>query len=141
MTTPLTGSCLCNAIQFEIDQFQPEAAHCHCSMCRKFHGALFATYGSVKKAHFRWVTGKDELKTFSASNGTERSFCERCGSSLVFASPNASSDIIEIALGAVEGDIPLEPDAHIFVGSGSSCTRISDSLPKYIAGRNSELMK
>ena len=34
----LTGSCLCADIAFEIDGPVDIVGHCHCSMCRKFHG-------------------------------------------------------------------------------------------------------
>ena len=38
----LTGSCLCGDIAFEIDGPVDTAGHCHCSMCRKFHGSARA---------------------------------------------------------------------------------------------------
>lgn len=134
------GSCLCKAIQFEVDEFLPEAGHCHCSMCRKFHGASFATLASVPNASFHWISGEDELKGYTAENGTVRSFCQHCGSSLFFAMPQASPDIIEVALGVFDDDIPLEPDVHIFVESGANWTVLADNLPKYADGRKSAVV-
>lgn len=58
MTTTYKGQCLCGAVEYEVDEFSPKMAHCHCSMCRKFHGAAFATYGTAKKSAFRWLRGK-----------------------------------------------------------------------------------
>lgn len=138
---PYHGSCLCGAVQFEIDEFLPQAAHCHCSMCRKFHGAAYATIASVPRSRFRWLAGEDCLKGYTAPNGTTRSFCEHCGSSLVFHSPKAPSDIIEIALGAIDGDIPLKPDAHIFVHSGANWVDVEDDIPQFEAGRHSPRVK
>ena len=43
----LKGQCLCGSIQYEIDKVEPKMAHCHCSMCRKFHGAAFSTFAEV----------------------------------------------------------------------------------------------
>ena len=40
----LTGGCLCGDAAFEIDGPVDMMIHCHCSMCRKFHGSAFATY-------------------------------------------------------------------------------------------------
>ena len=131
------GSCLCKAVEFEVDEFLLEAGHCHCSMCRKFHGASFATLASVQKESFHWISGEDELKGFTAENGTVRTFCQHCGSSLFFYTPNASADIIEVALGVFDDDIPLEPDVHIFVDSGANWTALLDDLPKFSAGRSS----
>ncbi len=137
MSDPYRGSCLCGAVHFEIDEFSPQAAHCHCSMCRKFHGAAFATIAGVPRSGFRWTRGEDALKGYTAQNGTTRTFCEHCGSSLMFSSPRAPEDVVEIALGALDSDVPIEPSAHIFVASGANWAIVSDDLPQYEEGRSS----
>jgi len=140
MTDAYSGSCLCGAVSFEIDEFLP-AAHCHCSMCRKFHGAAFASIASVPRSGFRWTKGEDALKDYAADNGTTRTFCHHCGSSLKFSSPRASQGEVEIALGAMDSDIPVKPDAHIFVGSAANWTELNDGLPRFVEGRSSARMK
>lgn len=137
MTGSYRGSCLCGTTRFEIDEFHPQAAHCHCSMCRKFHGAAFATIAGVPRSSFRWVAGEDALKGYTADNGTTRTFCRYCGSSLMFSSPRAREDVVEIALGALDDDVPVEPSAHIFVGSAANWTVFGDDLPKYAEVRGS----
>ena len=137
MTEPNHGSCLCGAVRFEVDEFLPQVAHCHCSMCRKFHGASYATIAGVRRAKFRWVEGEDALKGYTAENGTTRTFCSHCGSSLTFSSPRASEEVVEVALGSIDGDVPVEPDAHIFVASGANWTVLNDDLPQYEEGRDS----
>ncbi len=141
MTDPYRGSCLCGVVNFEIDEFLPQAAHCHCSMCRKFHGAAFATIAGVLRSKFRWVVGADALKGYTAENGTTRTFCRHCGSSLTFSSPRAPEDEVEIALGAMDEDVPVEPSAHIFVGSAANWAVLSDDLPQYEEGRGSARAK
>jgi len=141
MTDLYRGSCLCGVVRFEIDEFLPQMAHCHCSMCRKFHGASYATIASVSRSKFRWVEGEDALKGYTAENGTTRTFCNHCGSSLTFSSPRASDEVVEIALGTVDGDVVVEPDAHIFVGSGANWTVLNDGLPRYEEGRDSAEVK
>ena len=137
MTGPYRGSCLCGVVSFEADEFEGNTAHCHCSMCRKFHGAAFATIASVQRSMFRWLSGKDSLVGYIAPNGTTRTFCRHCGSSLLFSSPRADPDIVEIALGAFDGDVPIRPSAHIFVGSAANWTCIVDDLPQYETTRAS----
>jgi hypothetical protein len=141
MTEPYRGSCLCGAVRFEVDEFLPRTAHCHCSMCRKFHGAAYATIAGVSRADFRWVEGEDALKEYKAGNGTTRTFCRHCGSSLAFSSPRAPEEVVEIALGTVDGDVPVEPSAHIFVGSAANWTVMSDELPQYKEARGSARVK
>ncbi len=41
------GSCLCKRVRFEIRGALGRSSHCHCSMCRKAHGAAFGTYAAV----------------------------------------------------------------------------------------------
>jgi len=141
MSNLYRGSCLCGVVRFEVDEFLPQVAHCHCSMCRKFHGAAYATIAGVSHSKFRWVEGEDALKGYTAENGTTRTFCSHCGSSLTFSSPRASEEVVEIALGTVDGDVPVEPNAHIFVGSGANWTVLSDDLPQYEEGRDSARVK
>lgn len=141
MSEPYRGSCLCGVVKFEIDEFLPQAAHCHCSMCRKFHGAAYATIAGVFRSNFRWVEGADALKGYTAENGTTRTFCSHCGSSLTFSSPRAPAEEVEIALGTMDGDVPVEPNAHIFVGSAANWTVLSNDLPQYEEGRGSARAK
>ena len=137
MPGPYRGSCLCNAIRFEVDEFEPRTGNCHCSMCRKFHGAAYATIAEAKRNHFRWISGQELIKGYTAENGTTRSFCANCGSSLTFASPEADPDLVEIALGCFDDEVPVRPDAHIYVASGAKWALPEDDLPQFEAGRDS----
>ena len=141
MPGPYRGSCLCNAIRFEVDEFEPQTGNCHCSMCRKFHGAAYATLAEARQDHFRWIAGKDLIKSYTADNGTIRSFCLNCGSSLMFASPNADPDLVEISLGCFDDEVPIRPDAHIYVAYGAKWALSEDDLPQYEAGRDSHRIR
>lgn len=141
MSEPYHGSCLCGLVRFTVDEFLPQVAHCHCSMCRKFHGAAYATIAGVPRSGFRWVEGENALKAYTAENGTTRTFCSNCGSSLMFSSPRAPEEVVEIALGAMDGSVPVEPNAHIFVGSSANWTVLGDELPRYVTGRDSPIVE
>ena len=141
MSGPYKGSCLCGAIRFEVDAFAENTGNCHCSMCRKFHGAAYATIAEARASDFRWLDGEDSLKAYTANNGTTRRFCQHCGSSLTFASPNADPELVEFSLACVDDDVPVRPDAHIFVGSGLAWARPQDDLPQYEAGRDSKRLR
>jgi len=110
-------------------------------MCRKFHGAAYATLVAVQRSSFHWISGDSLLSEYKADNGTVRTFCPRCGSSLFFASPKVSDDVIEIALAVFDEDVPVAPDAHIFCDFGASFTTKSDALPRHSEGRNSPLVR
>ncbi len=128
------GQCLCGGIQYEADKLSGKMGHCHCTMCRKFHGAAFATFGSVARTDFRWLTGENLLQTFVADNGTKRKFCSQCGSSLVFES-GEDNDLVEFSLATLDVAPVLSPDAHIYTGTKVDWLSIDDGLPKYLNGR------
>ena len=140
MQGPYRGSCLCAAIRFEVDRFEPNTGNCHCSMCRKFHGAAYATIAEVRRKNFHWLAGENLLKSYTAGNNTTRRFCATCGSSLTFSSPTADPELVEIALACFDDELPIKPDAHIYVTSGASWAKPDDDLPQYEAGRDSKLL-
>ena len=141
MADSYKARCLCGAVRFEVDAFAPQTGNCHCSMCRKFHGAAYATIAEARREHFRWSAGEDLIKTYTAANSTRRSFCSRCGSSLTFTSPNADPGLIEFALGCFDDEVPVKPDAHIYVASGAKWAKPTDDLPQFEAGRDSKRIK
>ena len=58
------GGCLCGSIRYAIDRRHLNALHCYCSMCRKAHGAAFATFVTIPKAQFHWISGEDDLVVY-----------------------------------------------------------------------------
>ena len=51
----MRGSCLCGDTVWEASGAGELVHHCHCSMCRKFHGTPFSTFGGFDEAGFRFV--------------------------------------------------------------------------------------
>ena len=122
------GGCLCGAVRYEVGGDLGDADHCHCSMCRRQHGAAFSTYADVEPGDFRWISGEDRVKRYETPSGAGWAFCSECGSTL------AGSDggtITSIALGTVDGDPGVRPSAHIFVGSRAQWHEIHDDLPQF----------
>jgi hypothetical protein len=128
------GSCLCGQVRFEASGFSEQAANCHCSMCRKFHGAAFGTLVSV--SNLKWLSGLSQLKDYVAPKGTIRTFCKECGSSLGFRVKGAPFEQLEIALSTFDDQIPVTIDAHIYTNNKASWHNITDNLPKYGEGQN-----
>lgn len=126
------ASCLCKKIQFEVAKFQGPIGHCHCEMCRKFHGAAFSTFAEAKLTEIHWLSGETLLQDYQADNGTVRKFCSCCGSSLFFESKyNRTEGTIEIALAAFDSLEPIYVDAHIYTESKVDWLDINDNLPQY----------
>ncbi len=128
---PLSGSCLCGDVAFEIEGPVEPLSHCHCSMCRKMNGAAFATWIAAPRSAFRWLRGTDRIKRYDSSASAWRPFCSRCGSS-VPAAPE-SMDRVFVPLGLITGDPKLGPMRHGFVGSKAPWYEITDALPQFEA--------
>src|SRR5215831_13540606 len=77
----LKGGCLCGAVRYTARATSDEAYHCHCSMCRKAFGNVFATFFNLPKANVEWERGP---AYFSASRIARRGFCSKCGTPLTF---------------------------------------------------------
>lgn len=133
--SPLKGSCLCGEVRYEVKAIQANMAHCHCKMCRKFHGAAFSTFAEALVEDFQWLSGEDRLQTYVAENGSKRQFCGRCGSSLTFQAREGQSGLVEFSLATLDDDCEVQPDAHVFVASKVNWYEILDNLPQNQAGR------
>lgn len=130
------GSCLCGEITFEVDHFEPIIGHCHCTMCRKFHGAAFSTFAEVKVENLHWLTGKSLLASYQADNKTIRQFCKNCGSSLLFESSyNRKANTTEISLAAFDELANVSPNAHIYTESKVDWLKLADDLPQHLKYR------
>nr|WP_313430667.1 MULTISPECIES: GFA family protein [Pseudomonas] len=111
MTKPYRGSCLCSAVSFELVDPPQAVSHCHCSQCRKGHGAAFGSYGSIQRSKLRVLRGANYIKTYASSPTVAREFCMECGSTLFWSrSKGEYTDWISIALGTL--DTPFLPKKH-----------------------------
>ena len=124
----IKGGCLCGKVSYEVIGTLIEVSNCHCSMCRRQHGAAFATYAEINSGDFSWVAGEKLVKVYESSNGGGWCFCSECGSTLAGTD---KGKITSITLGTVKGDPGMEPQYHIFVGSKASWYQISDQLPQF----------
>jgi len=123
------GSCQCRAVRFEIAVPTLFCAHCHCSMCRKHHGAGFVTWFAVPRDQFEWVAGDDRLVRRASSDHGTRSFCGDCGSPLFYESTRRP-DTIDIALASMDAPIDRAPQMHAYFSDRASWVHVEDSLPR-----------
>jgi hypothetical protein len=103
--------------------------HCHCSMCRKHHGAVFATFVGAPLEGFRWLRGQDAVASYASSEQISRSFCRHCGS--VTPTPMPEMGVVYAAAGCLDGDLEIKPQGHMFAGSKPAWLPITDSLPQH----------
>ena len=122
----IRGSCLCRGVQFEVDGAVIDMTDCHCSMCRKAHGASFVTFVSANPDDFRWVQGEDLITRYHASAELERPFCRTCGSNLPLY--YAKMNEMAIPAGSLDDDPGIRLETNIFVGSKAPWIEIDESV-------------
>jgi hypothetical protein len=108
----MKGSCLCKAVEYEIDQLDMPIGHCHCVTCRKAHAAPFGTSAGVLRTHFRWLKGQELLTGYESSPGKIRYFCSKCGSHVVAERPTQAHVIVRVA--TLDEDPGVRPSVHIW---------------------------
>jgi hypothetical protein len=112
----VTGGCLCGAVRLRAALPPNWVAHCHCSMCRRAHGAGFVTWVGFPRAAVTIESGEDQLTRFRSSAQATRSFCSRCGSMLLFQS-GRWPDETHLTLACLDSAGGLEPQAHAYWAS------------------------
>jgi hypothetical protein len=123
------GGCLCGAVRFTVTMPTLFCGHCHCGMCRRNHGAAYVTWIAVPRAQVSIDSGADALRRYQSSDHGSRSFCSRCGSSLLCVSTR-HAEIIDIPLSSMDGPIDRVPEAHIYFDDRAAWTTVADDLPR-----------
>lgn len=78
-----TGGCQCGAVRYAL-YVTPENSHvCHCRMCQRATGGLFAALAGAPKSAFAWTQGEPAF--FASSSLAKRAYCRDCGTPLSFS--------------------------------------------------------
>lgn len=126
----INGHCECGRVSYEVDGAITDFSHCHCSQCRRLHGAAYATFAGVARNEFRYLCGDSALTTYASSGHNDRVFCSKCGSNiLVDHKPDA--DYLYLCMGTVDDNPPCPRGYHQFVGSKAPWHEIADDLEQY----------
>ncbi len=125
----IQGSCLCGTLRYEVDAPMTSMMNCHCSRCRKMHGAPFATFATTTANGLRWISGQDAVVSYAVAPGGPRHFCGTCGSIAPSAMPE--HNIAFVAAGTLDGDPGIRPESHVFTASKAAWHEISDALPQH----------
>ena len=122
---PLTGGCQCGAVRFATGM-QPVGAHfCHCRMCQRAAGNVFAALAPVKREHLKWTAAPPD--TFASSSAATRGFCAKCGTPLYFA--YNQSGWVALAIGAFDEPERVPPTIHYGIESRLSWLHANEDLP------------
>ncbi len=128
MTAPISGSCLCGAVRFQIVGKLESFFLCHCRRCQKDTGSAHVANLFSTTAALNWIIGKDMARTFRLP-GTrhQKSFCAECGSAL--PSADADSGLLVVPAGSLDDPATIRPNAHICGDARAEWDHDLESVP------------
>jgi hypothetical protein len=104
-----TGGCQCGNVRYTTDRLIDNAHLCHCRMCQKAVGNIFAALVSTPKDALYWTS---DIPAFWQSSGNvRRGFCANCGTPLYY--DDTTSGQIGLTIGSLDDaarHIPLSHD-------------------------------
>jgi hypothetical protein len=128
---PLTGSCACGAVHFEVTAPFQTAGYCHCKRCQRRSGAMWALSAMVAADAFAIVQGAEAIRTWHPPDGLSKSFCGHCGGHLFAGDPDGQGGV-GVRLGAIDGDPGIRPQWHQWLESAPEWEPIpDDGLPRF----------
>lgn len=125
----LSGQCECGQVRFEVEGEIHDLGHCHCSQCRRLHGAAFATFAAVKRDEFRYTAGEGLVSHYASSDWNDRQFCGNCGSNILVDS-SEEPGWLYLSMSAIQGKPDTPRAHHDWVGSKAPWWEITDDLPR-----------
>lgn len=97
---PITGGCQCGRVRYAMGVDRVQKPHvCHCRMCQKATGGLFAALAGCAKTELEWTRGEPAF--FASSNLATRGFCHDCGTPLTFTY-NTPEARIYVTIGSLD---------------------------------------
>ncbi len=123
------GSCLCGGLRFSALLPTKWVAHCHCTYCRRAHGAALVTWAGFRSEQVSIDEAGLAPTWFESSPGAVRGFCPRCGSPTFFKSQRWP-DEMHVARALFSDPLDRDPTAHVFYESHVPWLSVADELPK-----------
>jgi hypothetical protein len=118
--TTVSGSCLCQSIQYTITGTDKGPVLCHCANCQKTTGSTFANNHRFTRAQITFTKGGDGIKAYKDSNTLTgniltRWFCPGCGSPIYLENEKFKGLVI-LYSGCIEGQLQhAKPGGELFV--------------------------
>ncbi len=122
------GGCLCGALRYRVSGPIDHVTHCHCTMCRRWSGAVAVTWFTVSLDRFEIAKG--ELATYRSSSHGERRYCPECASQIAFWSSQRPGEI-DITLGSLDHPEGYPADYHVWTSARLPWLHLDEDLPAY----------
>jgi len=138
--TKYSGSCVCEAVQFEVEGPVLGAQVCHCSVCRRAQGSSLGMLAAFfQKDNLKITAGEDNLEKFHSPLKYSRKFCKKCGTRIGITFEDVTAfEVNSVAIYPTHladvregGPLPDEfkPQRHIYYAD--RLYDFNDDVPKF----------
>ena len=107
----VSGGCQCGAVRYHATAMLDNSHLCHCRMCQKASGNIFAALVAAPDDALTWTRGKPDV--WKSSELVERGFCANCGTPLFFH--HLENGRTNLMIGSLD-------DPHAFSPLANTCT-------------------
>jgi hypothetical protein len=131
MADPITGRCLCGAVQYSCTAEPVMMGHCHCEDCRRSSGSGHSSHLAVPEAGLR-VTGSPTgyARPADSGNMVTRYFCPTCGSALY--SKNAGMPgMVFLRASSLDDLETFKPQMHVYASRAASWDKPGQDVPSF----------
>lgn len=126
----IQGSCLCDAVRFEIRSDPNVYRYCFCSLCRKSRGTIHSANLVVDPNDFEWQNGEDFITRFDLpSSRFGNCFCRNCGSPVPRLTLSETAMIVPA--GCLDEARGISPHHVVFAESRVTWLPDAASLPQH----------
>lgn len=112
---PISGSCQCGNVQYELLEEPLFVAACHCKECQKLSTSAFSITAMVKVESVKF---KGEMKSWTriadSGNTNGAKFCPTCGNRIYHFDPN-EPDKLKLKPSNLSDTSIIKPTIHIWV--------------------------
>jgi hypothetical protein len=134
-----TGNCRCGALQYSVTHRFGPVINCHCTFCRRVHGAAFTTVAFVPRGALDWVRGEDAVAVYRTPLGNRRHFCGMCASPLF--NTGGAGELAAIVVGSLQDAEQPAPWVHVNTETQAPWHRICDGLPEFLTWPKAEELR
>lgn len=104
----VSGGCQCGAVRYHASEMLDNSHICHCRMCQKAVGNIFATLVAAPREAITWTRGQPAR--FRSSEHVDRGFCAQCGTPLFY--DDTSGGRVNFTIGSLDHPELFPPRAN-----------------------------
>ncbi|NKC01942.1 MAG: GFA family protein [Pseudomonadales bacterium] len=124
---PIFGGCFCGYVKYQISEMPSSVGICHCESCRRIAGAESVGWAVMNKDALSFTEGS--TRDFRSSESVERTFCERCGTTLTYH--RDGRELIDVTLATLDNPELLQPTKETWCGERVSWNQLNDNLDHF----------